>query len=40
VVPYFSAYRDRGAAALFPVPANAIFRAYRYTASDLPWLSR
>jgi hypothetical protein len=40
VVPYFSAYQDRDSAALFPAPANAIFRAYRYTASDLPWLSR
>jgi Arylsulfotransferase (ASST) len=39
VVPYFSAYRARAAGALFPAPANAIFRAYRYTASDLPWLS-
>jgi hypothetical protein len=39
VVPYFSAYRDRAAAALFPAPANAIFRAYRYTASELPRLS-
>jgi hypothetical protein len=40
VVPYFSAYPDRDAAALFPAPANAIFRAYRYAASELPWLSR
>jgi hypothetical protein len=38
VVPYFSAYGDKEAARLFPDATNAIFRAYRYTPDEVPWL--
>jgi len=38
VVPYFSAYQDGEAARLFPDATNAIFRAYRYTPDEVPWL--
>ncbi|MGD0242336.1 MAG: aryl-sulfate sulfotransferase [Streptosporangiaceae bacterium] len=38
VVPYFSAYRNEAAARLFPDATNAIFRAYRYTPAEVPWL--
>ncbi len=38
VVPYFSAYDDKEAARLFPHATNAIFRAYRYTPDEVPWL--
>jgi Arylsulfotransferase (ASST) len=39
VVPYFSAYHDQEAARLFPDETNAIFRAYRYSPDEVPWLS-
>jgi hypothetical protein len=39
VVPYFSAYHDKEAARIFPDATNAIFRAYRYTPDEVPWLS-
>jgi Arylsulfotransferase (ASST) len=38
VVPFFSAYRDEAAARLFPDPTNAIFRAYRYTPDEVPYV--
>ena len=38
IVPYFSPYRDEQAARLFPDATNAIFRAYRYTPGEVPWL--
>lgn len=39
VVPSFSGYPDPDTAAVFPGVSNAIFRAYRYRASDIPWLA-
>jgi hypothetical protein len=39
VVPYFSAYHDQEAARIFPDETNAIFRAYRYSPDEVPWLS-
>jgi hypothetical protein len=38
VVPYFSAYHDEETARLFPEVTNAVFRAYRYTPDEVPWL--
>ncbi|MFJ4656758.1 aryl-sulfate sulfotransferase [Nocardia sp. NPDC088792] len=39
VVPSFAEYPDPGTAEAFPGISNAIFRAYRYAASDIPWLA-
>ncbi|WP_225724866.1 MULTISPECIES: aryl-sulfate sulfotransferase [unclassified Nocardia] len=39
VVPSFTAYPDPGTAEVFPGISNAIFRAYRYRAEDIPWLA-
>lgn len=39
VVPYFGGYRESEVRGLFPSEPNAVFRAYRYTAEELPWLS-
>ncbi|MFF0750227.1 aryl-sulfate sulfotransferase [Streptomyces sp. NPDC004267] len=38
VVPHFAPYREREVRGLFPAEPNAVFRAYRYHAADLPWL--
>jgi len=38
VVPSFTDYPDPDTAAIFPGLSNAIFRAYRYGAADIPWL--
>ncbi|RVU19881.1 aryl sulfotransferase [Streptomyces antnestii] len=39
VVPYFAGYRESEVRGLFPSEPNAVFRSYRYAASELPWLS-
>lgn len=38
VVPFFGGYREREVSALFPAEPNAVFRAYRYAAEEVPWL--
>lgn len=38
VVPHFAPYREKEVRGLFPAEPNAVFRAYRYQAADLPWL--
>ncbi|MGW4243516.1 aryl-sulfate sulfotransferase [Nocardia sp. NPDC004722] len=38
VVPSFTEYPDADTAAVFPGVSNAIFRAYRYAAEEIPWL--
>ncbi|GAB2685934.1 aryl-sulfate sulfotransferase [Saccharopolyspora gloriosae] len=38
VVPQFSRYHEPEAARVFPSESNALFRAYRYSAAELPWL--
>ncbi|MFC9474428.1 aryl-sulfate sulfotransferase [Nocardia sp. NPDC056952] len=38
VVPSFTEYPDPDTAQVFPGISNAIFRAYRYRAEELPWL--
>ncbi|WP_067490925.1 aryl-sulfate sulfotransferase [Actinomadura hibisca] len=38
VVPYFGGYREAEVGRLFPAEGNALFRAYRYSAAELPWL--
>ncbi|WP_274916739.1 arylsulfotransferase family protein [Streptomyces sp. WZ-12] len=40
VVPEFGGYREPEVGALFPTQNNAVFRAYRYAAAELPWLKR
>ncbi|PWI45078.1 aryl-sulfate sulfotransferase [Streptomyces sp. ICBB 8177] len=40
VVPYFGAYRESEVQRLFPAEPNAVFRSYRYSADELPWLTR
>ncbi|MEC4018625.1 arylsulfotransferase family protein [Streptomyces sp. H27-D2] len=40
VVPHFGGYQEPGVGELFPAQNNAVFRAYRYAARDLPWLKR
>lgn len=39
VVPQFAEYVDPILARAFPGESNALFRAYRYGAEDIPWLS-
>ncbi|WP_067687923.1 arylsulfotransferase family protein [Nocardia jejuensis] len=39
VVPWFTEYPDRDTVEVFPGISNAIFRAYRYGAEDIPWLT-
>jgi outer membrane protein assembly factor BamB len=39
VVPQFATYAEAAAAREFPGESNALFRAYRYSAEELPWLS-
>ena len=38
VVPQFATYPDPEMAAIFPSESNALFRAYRYSRDELPWL--
>lgn len=38
VVPHFGGYREPEVGRLFPAQHNALFRAYRYGAQELPWL--
>jgi hypothetical protein len=40
VVPEFSRYSEPRLATAFPASSNAIFRAYRYAAEEIPWLTR
>ncbi|ARF54497.1 aryl-sulfate sulfotransferase [Streptomyces gilvosporeus] len=40
VVPQFGSYHEPEVGALFPSLNNAVFRAYRYDAEQLPWLKR
>ncbi len=40
VVPQFGGYHEEEVGALFPAQHNAVFRAYRYGAGQLPWLKR
>ncbi|MVU75764.1 aryl sulfotransferase [Nocardia sp. ET3-3] len=40
VVPSFTEYPDSDTAQVFPGVSNAVFRAYRYAAADIPWLQR
>lgn len=38
VVPHFGGYEESEVRGLFPAEPNAVFRAYRYAADELPWL--
>ncbi|WP_223279690.1 aryl-sulfate sulfotransferase [Streptomyces sp. SDr-06] len=38
VVPQFGGYEESEVRRLFPAEPNAVFRAYRYTPAELPWL--
>ncbi|WP_019632390.1 aryl-sulfate sulfotransferase [Actinomadura atramentaria] len=38
VVPHFGGYREPEVGKIFPAEGNALFRAYRYSADELPWL--
>ncbi|MGW1929677.1 aryl-sulfate sulfotransferase [Streptomyces sp. NPDC001919] len=38
VVPHFAGYGEQEVRGLFPSEPNAVFRAYRYAAADIPWL--
>ncbi|MER5888888.1 aryl-sulfate sulfotransferase [Streptomyces sp. NPDC001941] len=38
VVPFFGGYEESEVRRLFPAEPNAVFRAYRYAAGELPWL--
>lgn len=38
--PHFAPYPDEETAQLFPGESNAIFRAYRYALSEIPWLQQ
>lgn len=38
VVPWFAPYPEIEASSYVPGPQNTLFRAYRYTAEELPWL--
>jgi len=40
IVPEFAGYAEPRLAAAFPAESNAIFRAYRYSAEEIPWLGR
>ncbi|WP_405488804.1 aryl-sulfate sulfotransferase [Nocardia sp. NBC_00511] len=39
VVPSFTEYPDADTARVFPGVSNALFRAYRYGADEIPWLT-
>ena len=38
VCPYFASYPEQEARDFFPIESNALFRAYKYSADELPWL--
>lgn len=38
VVPHFARYPEADVAQLFPSESNAVFRGYRYSADQIPWL--
>ena len=38
VTPYFAAYPEVEARKMFPMESNALFRAYKYAAEEIPWL--
>lgn len=38
VNPHFAQYPDKVTAAIFPGESNALFRAYRYSLEEIPWL--
>ncbi|KAK2616971.1 hypothetical protein QQS21_000060 [Conoideocrella luteorostrata] len=38
VNPHFAAYPDDETAKIFPGESNALFRAYRYSLEEIPWL--
>jgi hypothetical protein len=39
VIPFFDEYPDDGSRNYAPGPQNSCFRAHRYRASDIPWLT-
>ncbi|KAI9743996.1 MAG: hypothetical protein M1818_002730 [Claussenomyces sp. TS43310] len=39
VNPYFAEYPDATTRSLFPGESNALFRAYRYSKEEIPWLT-
>ncbi|KAF4459061.1 PQQ enzyme repeat domain [Fusarium albosuccineum] len=38
--PHFAPYPDEATANIFPGDSNALFRAYRYSAEEIPWLQK
>lgn len=36
--PHFASYPDKVTASIFPGESNALFRAYRYSLGEIPWL--
>jgi hypothetical protein len=38
--PHFAAYPDEATAKIFPGESNALFRAYRYSLEEIPWLKQ
>lgn len=40
VNPHFASYSDPRTAELFPGESNALFRAYRYSIEEIPWLKK
>jgi Arylsulfotransferase (ASST) len=38
VNPHFAPYADEATARIFPGESNALFRAYRYSREEIPWL--
>ncbi|KAJ6437462.1 PQQ repeat containing protein [Purpureocillium lavendulum] len=38
--PHFAPYPDKVTASIFPGESNALFRAYRYTLDEIPWLQQ
>ncbi|OBT85485.1 hypothetical protein VE02_07362 [Pseudogymnoascus sp. 03VT05] len=39
IVPHFAEYKDDITRRIFPGESNALFRAYRYSKEEVPWLS-
>lgn len=37
--PHFAQYPDEATRKMFPAESNALFRAYRYSADEIPWLT-
>jgi hypothetical protein len=38
--PHFAPYPDDATANIFPGESNALFRAYRYSLEEVPWLKQ